>query len=88
MSPGRHHPNRVGPDPRWREALAHGVLGYYLISRVLAEEFGFRKDALAHRYYYASCLVKTFSDEQLADVPRDGPCPCGSGRLLRHCHAS
>jgi hypothetical protein len=88
MSPGRRHPNRAGPDLRWREALAHGVLGYYLISRVLAEEFGFEKEALADGYYYASCLVKTFSDEQLADVPRDAQCPCGSDRLLRDCHAS
>jgi hypothetical protein len=36
MSTGRRQINRIGPDPRWREALAHGVLGYYLIARVLA----------------------------------------------------
>jgi hypothetical protein len=88
MSPGRRDPNRVGPDPRWREALAHGVLGYYLIFRVLAEEFNFDKDAVAGLYYNASCLLKTFTTEQLAAVPRDAPCPCESGRALGDCHLS
>ena len=88
MSPGRRHPNRVGPDPRWREALGHGVLGYYLICRVLADEFGLDKHALASLYYYASCLVKTYTDNQLAGVSRDAPCPCQSGRALGDCHLS
>jgi hypothetical protein len=88
MSPGRRHPNRVGPDPRWREALAHGVLGYYLILKVLAEDFGFDKSDLSDRYYYASCLVKTFSDAQLAGGSPAAPCPCASGRSLGECHLS
>jgi hypothetical protein len=88
MSPGRRHPNRVGPDPRWREALAHGVLGYYLILRVLAEEFGFGKDPLMDRYYVATCLVKTLTREEVAGLPVQAPCPCGSGRALGDCHAS
>jgi hypothetical protein len=88
MSPLRRHPNRVGPDPRWREALAHGVLGYYLIFRVIAEEFGFDKDVLADRYHDASCLVKAFTIDELAGLDRNAACPCRSGRTLGDCHAS
>jgi hypothetical protein len=39
MTPGRRAPNRVGPDPWWRQALAHGVLAYYFVCRVIADEF-------------------------------------------------
>jgi hypothetical protein len=39
MLPGRRGPNRVGPDLWWRQALAHGVLGYYLICRIIARQF-------------------------------------------------
>ncbi len=88
MGPGRGQINRIGPDQRWREALAHGVLGYFLICRVLAEEYGFDKQAAIDRYYHASCLVKTFTDDELLDADSDGPCLCGSGRALRACHAS
>ncbi len=31
-----------------------------------------------------------FADEVmsiLADAPRNEPCPCGSGRKAKHCHA-
>lgn len=88
MGPGRQQINRAGPDPRWRDALAHGVLGYYSICRVLAEEFGFDKEALADRFHYASGLTKTFTNEELAQSDSEGPCPCGSGRQLSGCHAS
>jgi hypothetical protein len=88
MGPGRRQINRVGPDPRWRDALAHGVLGYYLICRVVAEEFGFDKEVVAERFHYASCLMKTFTDEQLAQADAERPCACGSGRNFHACHAS
>ena len=88
MGPGRRQINRIGPDARWRDALGHGVLGYYLICRVLAEEFGFDKDPAAELFEYASCLVKTFADDQLASLSPDEPCPCGSGRIVSDCHAS
>jgi hypothetical protein len=39
--------NRIGPDPWWPQALAHGVLAYYFICRVIADEFGLSKDAAA-----------------------------------------
>jgi hypothetical protein len=88
MGPGRKQINRAGPDPRWRDALAHGVLGYYLICRVLADEFGFDKEALAGRFHHASCLTKTFTNEELAQFDPEKLCPCGSGRQLSACHAA
>jgi hypothetical protein len=88
MSPGRRQINRVGPDQRWRDALGHGVLGYYLTSRVLADEFGFDKETLAERFHYASCVTRTFTDEELANGEPDAPCICGSGRALHDCHLS
>lgn len=87
MSPGRRQINRVGPDQRWRDALGHGVLGYYLICRVLAEEFGFDKDRAAQIFNHLGCLNKVFSDEHLASLPADALCPCESGRLVTECHA-
>jgi hypothetical protein len=88
MSPGRRQINRVGPDQRWRDALAHGVLGYHLTCRVVADEFGFDKDVLAERFHYASCLTRSFTDEELASGVADAPCVCGSGRALNDCHQS
>jgi hypothetical protein len=87
MSPGPRQINRVGPDRRWRDALGHGVLGYYLICRVLAEEFGFDKDRAAQIFNHLGCLNKVFSDEHLASLPADALCPCESGRLVSECHA-
>jgi hypothetical protein len=88
MGPGRRQINRVGPDERWREALAHGVLGYYLICRVLAKEFGFDTDRAAEIFNYSGKLSHTFSSAQLAAMQADAPCPCESGRLVSECHAS
>jgi hypothetical protein len=86
MTPGRGSINRVGPDQRWRDALAHGVLGYYLICRVVADEFALDNRVAESRFEYANCLMKTLTDELAS--PADAPCACGSGRLLRDCHAS
>ena len=58
MTPGRRQPNRVGPDPWWPQALAHGVLAYYFVCRVIAEEFGLSKADAADAYYRASCFTK------------------------------
>lgn len=88
MSPGRRQINRVGPDPRWRDALGHGVLGYYLICRVLAEEFGLSKERLAELFHRASCYMKAFSCAELSALSPGGACPCGSGLAVADCHQS
>jgi len=42
--------NRIGQDARWRDALGEGVLGYYFVCRVVAEEFDLDKDPLAETF--------------------------------------
>jgi len=88
MGPGRRQINRVGPDARWAQALADGVLGFYMICRVIAEEFAFDKQVAAERFFFASCVLRDLQPEQLADLADDAPCPCRSGRTLGSCHAS
>ena len=88
MSPGRRGPNRVGPDGWWRQALAHGVLAYYFICRVVAEEFGFSKDAAAEAYWRASCFTKHMTDDQMRALRKGDECPCGSSRRFGDCHGS
>lgn len=82
MTPGRRGLNRVGPDPWWLQALAHGALAYYFVCRVIAEEFGLSKEAAADAYFRVSCFTKVLG-------PADAdPCPCGSGRAYGACHGS
>jgi hypothetical protein len=88
MMPGRRGPNRVGPDQWWRQALAHGVLAYYLIARVIAEVFDFSKDVAADAYFRASCFTKHLSDDQMRGLGDSDSCPCGSGRRFGGCHGS
>jgi hypothetical protein len=88
MLDGRRGINRLGPDGRWRDALAHGALGFYLIIRVLAAEFGFDKAGAERLFAFLGCLSHTFSDEELRCIPRGSACPCGSGRVVERCHYS
>jgi hypothetical protein len=86
MLPGRRGPNRIGPDLRWLDALAHSVHGYYLICRVMAREFGFDLEPAMDAYYVATCVTKRLSPEQLEGVDGADPCPCESGRQAAECH--
>ncbi len=88
MTPGRRGPNRVGPDAWWPSALAHGVLGYYLICRVVAREFEFPFDDAMNAYLLASCFTQQLDAEVLGGVVDDDSCPCGSGRAVAACHRS
>jgi hypothetical protein len=88
MMPGRRGPNRVGPDLWWRQALAHGVLAYYLIARVIAEEFDISKDVAADAYFRASCFTKHLRDDQMRALRDTDRCPCGSDRRFGDCHGS
>ena len=88
MTPGRRGLNVVGPDPWWRQALAHGVLAYYFVCRVIAEEFGVSKDAAAEAFFRASCFTKEFEDDEARGVRSGDSCPCGSGLPLAECHNS
>lgn len=88
MMPGRRGPNRVGPDPWWREALRHGALAYYFVCKVIAEEFGLSKEAAEEAFFRASCFTKPLDAAQVEALGENDPCPCGSGRVLRRCHVS
>jgi hypothetical protein len=88
MMPGRRGPNRVGPDGWWRQALAHGVLAYYLIARVIAEEFELDKRPAMDAYLQAGCFTKQLGDEQTRGIRGPDACPCDSGRSFGECHGS
>lgn len=88
MMPGRRGFNRVGPDAWWPSALAHGVLGYYLICRVVAREFDFAIDDAMDAYFLASCFTKQLGSDVMDPVVDDDPCPCGSRRTIANCHRS
>lgn len=86
MTPGRKQINRMGPDPRWPDALAHGLLGYYLICRVLAEEFNLNKEPVADAFGLGSCFFKAVPLAVLEECRPGEQCPCGSGRRVGQCH--
>jgi hypothetical protein len=88
MTPGRRGPNRVGPDPWWREALRHGALAYYFVCKVIAEEFGFSKEAAADTYARAACFTIQLRPAQIEGISSDDRCPCSSGRAFGECHGS
>jgi hypothetical protein len=87
LIPGRGIPNRIGPDQRWREALGHGALAYYFITRVIAAEFALDRGELERQFERLSCLTKVVSAEELG-AAGDGACPCGSGASAPECHGS
>jgi hypothetical protein len=88
LTPGRRGLNREGPDQWWRQALAHGSLGYYLILRVIAAEFNLPGKAAEEAFWRASCVTQELGGEQTRDLGDSDPCPCKSGRAFGACHGS
>jgi Family of unknown function (DUF5677) len=86
MGPGRKQINRIGPDELWRDALGRGCLGFYLVLRVIAQEWGFERTTAERLFVYASCVMLRLSDDELGTVRDGGQCPCGSGRAVEDCH--
>jgi hypothetical protein len=86
---GRVHLNRIGPDSLWSESLAQGAGGYYFVRRVLAQEFGFDREAVAEIFSRSTSYCRK-ADEfpDLAALPDGAACPCMSGRMVNHCHRS
>jgi hypothetical protein len=79
--------NRLGPDSRWITALRDGAGGFYMVLRVLAEEFQLDKEPLAESFSRTTDLLLEIEDD--ADVARlsaAAKCPCGSGLLVSDCH--
>jgi Family of unknown function (DUF5677) len=88
MDPTSRQINRAGPDERWREALAHGCLAFYLVLRVIAQEWELDRSMAERLFVHASCVTKRLTDDKLGAVDDGEPCPCGSGRAVEHCHRS
>jgi hypothetical protein len=80
--------DRLGADRRWRDSLSHGVLGYYLICKVIAEEFNFDKEPAEEAFYRTSCYLKELALDELDGVDVGDDCPCLSGRILGECHGA
>jgi hypothetical protein len=88
-SDGRIQLNRVGPDALWMESLAQGAGGYYLVLRVMAEEFGLGKERLAEAFSRATSYCRKLDEfPGLGDIPDEAECPCGSGQAVGQCHRS
>jgi hypothetical protein len=88
MTPGRGGLNLDLPDQWWPQALAHGVLGYYLIVRVIAQEFDLSPQATQEAFSRASTVTRQLSDEQTRGLGSGDPCACGGGRAFGECHGS
>jgi hypothetical protein len=84
---GRNQLNRIGPDQLWREALQHGAGGYYMVLRVLAQEFEFDKEPMAEVFSRATSYCRRVDEfPDLGDLSDDAACPCGSRRTVSTCH--
>jgi hypothetical protein len=79
MDPTSRQINRAGPDERWREALAYGCLAFYLVLRVIAQEWGLDRSTAGRLFVHASCVTKRLTDDKLRAV-NDGEPPRDSWR--------
>ena len=86
MSPGRANVNRAGPDERWPDALSHGAAAFYLIFRLIAQEFALDYTKLGRLNHLVTCLAKRVPSGELDRLALDDQCPCGSGRAVGRCH--
>ncbi len=79
--------NRAGPDGRWVMALKDGCGAFYLVIRLLAEEFGLDREPAAESFSRTTDLLKLRSDlPGLYELPSDASCPCGAGFNIEDCH--
>jgi uncharacterized protein YecA (UPF0149 family) len=88
MGPERRQINRIGPDALWPDSLRRGCLGFYMVVRVMAQEWEFDRSTAERLFVYASCLMKQLTDDELRAVGDGEPCPCDSGRTVENCHGS
>jgi hypothetical protein len=81
--------NRAGPDGFWKQALNQGAGGYYMVCRVLAQEFDFDKEPMAEVFSRTTDYLKPIENEpEVLEPSDDADCPCGSGRVVSECHRS
>jgi hypothetical protein len=85
---GKRRLNRAGPDERWIQALADGSGAFYMVMRVLAEEFDLDKDPSAESFSRTTEFLKEIEANDLQALPDDAECPCGTGLRVAECHRS
>jgi Family of unknown function (DUF5677)/SEC-C motif len=80
---------RLGPDRRWTQAAlwaAHWSYGLLVLCALgqlspdRAQGFNAVLNDLGFRY-------RTITEEQAHGIGRNDPCPCGSEKKFKHCHA-
>jgi hypothetical protein len=85
---GRRRLNRAGPDQRWTEALTHGAGAFYMVIRVLAEEFDLDNEPVAESFSRTTDFLEEIGADDLKALPDDAECPCGAGLRVAECHRS
>jgi hypothetical protein len=81
--------NRLGPDSRWITALRDGAGGFYMVLRLLAEEFVLDREPLAESFSRTTDLLKEIEDDpEVIRLSAAAKCPCGSGLIVSDCHCS
>jgi hypothetical protein len=85
---GKARLNRAGPDERWIQALKDGSGAFYMVIRVLAEEFGLDKEPAAESFSRTIDLLKVIEANDLQALPDDAECPGGAGFAVAECHGS
>jgi len=89
LADGKWTLNRAGPDGFWIQALSQGAGGYYMVCRVLAQEFDFDKEPMAEVFSQTTNYLRPIEDRaEVLDAPVTADCPCGSGRAVGECHRS
>lgn len=81
--------NRAGPDERWIQALKDGAGAFYMVMRVLAEEFDLDNEPAAESFSRTTDFLKLASNlPGLSDLSENAECPCGTGLTVGECHRS
>jgi len=82
----------IGPSARDVEkALFTALWTGAQIQRLVLRHFDFPQaslDQLESIFTDGAALFRTLSDEELAGVGRNDPCPCGSGKKFKRCHGA
>ena len=82
----------VGPSARDVEkALFTSLWTATQIQRLVLRHFDFTRatrDELESIFTDGMALFRTLSDEELAGLGRNDPCPCGSGKKFKRCHGA
>jgi hypothetical protein len=79
---------KLGPGGEYLEQALFGMFWIYSQSvGLVLEKFDFREQDDFDRLFSKQLpAFRDLSDDELKSVGRNAPCPCGSGKKLKHCH--